>query len=160
MHSSLIVVCNKEYGGVMFLKFSAKIIFAHCSQFHNCIPYTDKESFYIQYSVSCCDFLFSKLRLLSAFSAGDISAELQPSRRKFNNYSYTVCQTYFIDENALRKNQYLLRYSLPHYCALYCAAFIRHLQSQHPVSTFGIESMWLDENASCHSENASFSCRF
>ena len=44
-------------------------------------------------------------------------------------------QTYFIDENVLRKNQYLLRYSLPHYRALYCVAFIRHLQSQHPVST-------------------------
>ena len=39
------------------------------------------------------------------------------------------------------KNQYLLRYSLPHYRALYCAAFIRHLQSQHPVSTFGIEKV-------------------
>ena len=50
-------------------------------------------------------------------------------------------QTYFIDENALRKNQYLLRYSRPHYRALYCAAFIRHLQSQHPVSTFGIEKV-------------------
>ena len=35
-------------------------------------------------------------------------------------------QTYFIDENALRKNQYLLRYSLPHYGALYCTAFIHH----------------------------------
>ena len=46
-------------------------------------------------------------------------------------------QTYFIDENALRKNQYLLRYSLQHYRALYCAAFI--LQSLHPVSTFVIE---------------------
>ena len=44
-------------------------------------------------------------------------------------------QTYFIDENVLRKNQYLLRYSLPHYSALYCIAFVRHLQSQHPVST-------------------------
>ena len=40
------------------------------------------------------------------------------------------------------KNQYLLRYSLPHYRALYCAAFIRHLQSQHPVSTFGIEKVF------------------
>ena len=39
------------------------------------------------------------------------------------------------------KNQYLLWYSLPHYCALYCAAFIRHLQTQHPVSTFGIEKV-------------------
>ena len=41
------------------------------------------------------------------------------------------------------KYQYLLRvrYSLPHYLALYCAAFIRHLQSQHPVSTFGIEKV-------------------
>ena len=28
-------------------------------------------------------------------------------------------QTYFIDEKALRKNQYLLRYSLPHYCAIH-----------------------------------------
>ena len=42
----------------------------------------------------------------------------------------------------LRKNQYLLRYSLPHYSALYCAASIRHLQSQHPVSTFGIEKVF------------------
>ena len=50
-------------------------------------------------------------------------------------------QTYFIDENALRKNQYLLRYGRPHYCALYCAAFIRHLQLQHPVSTFRIENV-------------------
>ena len=51
-------------------------------------------------------------------------------------------QTYFIDENALRKIQYLLRYSLPHYCALHCSAFVRHLQSQHPVSTFGIEQVF------------------
>ena len=142
MHSSLKIVCNKENGGGVVVPYiTAKIIFTHCSQFHNCIPYTDKKNFYIQYSVSCCDSLFSKSRLLSAFSAGDILAELRPSRRKFNNYSDTVCQTYFIDENALRKNQYLLRYSLPHYRALYCAAFIRHLQSQHPVSTFGIETV-------------------
>ena len=84
---------------------------------------------------------FLKIAFTFRFSAGDILAELQPSRRKFNNYSDTVCQTYFIDENALGKNQYLLRYSLPHYRALYCAAFIRHLQSQHPVSTFGIEKV-------------------
>ena len=51
-------------------------------------------------------------------------------------------QTYFIDENGLRKNQNLLRYSLPHYRALHCAAFIRHLQSQHQVSTFGIEKVF------------------
>ena len=51
-------------------------------------------------------------------------------------------QTYFIDENVLSKNQYLLRYSLPHYPALYCAAFIRHLQSQHLVSTFRIEKVF------------------
>ena len=40
------------------------------------------------------------------------------------------------------KNKYLLRYSLPHYPALYCAAFILHLQSQHPVSTFVIEKVF------------------
>ena len=45
-------------------------------------------------------------------------------------------QTYFNDENALRKNQYLLQNSLLHYRALHCTAFICHLQSQHPVSTF------------------------
>ena len=55
MHSSLKVVCSKENGGgggggdLMFLKFfisvTAKIIFTHCSLFHNCIPYTDKKSF-------------------------------------------------------------------------------------------------------------------
>ena len=49
-------------------------------------------------------------------------------------------QTYFMYENAVQKIQYLLQYSLPHYRTLYCAAFIRHLQSQHPVSTFGIET--------------------
>ena len=53
-----------------------------------------------------------------------------------------IIQTYFIDENALPKSQYLLRYSLPHYRALYCAVFIRHLQSQDPVSTFGIEKVF------------------
>ena len=26
---------------------TAKMIFTHCSQFHNCIPYTDKKSFTI-----------------------------------------------------------------------------------------------------------------
>ena len=77
MHLSLKIVCNKENeggwggggGGVDVFEvpyITAKIIFAHCSQFHNCIPYTDKKSFNIQYSVSYCDFLFSKLRLLSA----------------------------------------------------------------------------------------------
>ena len=39
------------------------------------------------------------------------------------------------------KSQYLLRYSLPYYHALCRAAFIRHLQSQHPVSTLGIEKV-------------------
>ena len=82
---------------------------------------------------------FLKITFTFRFSAGDILAELRPSRRKFNIYSDTVCQTYFIDENKLRKNHNLLQYSLPHYRALYCAAIIRHLQSQHPVSTFGIE---------------------
>ena len=52
-------------------------------------------------------------------------------------------QTYFIGENALPKNLYLLRYSLPHYRALYCAAFIHHLQLQHPISTFGIEKVFV-----------------
>ena len=50
MHSSSKIVCNKENGGdLMFLKFlisvTAKIIFTHYSQFHNCNTYTDKKSF-------------------------------------------------------------------------------------------------------------------
>ena len=51
-------------------------------------------------------------------------------------------QTYFIDVNALRKKQYLLRYSLPHYRTLHSPAFIRRLQSQHPVSTLVIEKVF------------------
>ena len=51
------IVCNKENGGGgggggggrwgvdVFAYITAKIIFTHCSQFHNCIPYTDKKSF-------------------------------------------------------------------------------------------------------------------
>ena len=52
MHSSLKIVCNKENGegrgGFEVFEvpyITAKIIFTHCSQFHNCIPYTDKKSF-------------------------------------------------------------------------------------------------------------------
>ena len=65
-------VCNKENGwggggGDVFEDpyITAKMIFTHCSQFHNCNPYTDKRSFTLSW-----DFLFSKSRLLSAFSAG------------------------------------------------------------------------------------------
>ena len=71
---------------------------------------------------------------------------LQPSTFRYQEENSIITaiqsvtiQTYFIDENALRKNQYLLPYSLPHYRALYCSAFI--LQSLHPVSTFGIEKI-------------------
>ena len=39
------------------------------------------------------------------------------------------------------KSLYILRHPLPHYSALHCAAFIHHLQLQHPVSTFGIEKI-------------------
>ena len=51
MHSSLKIVCNKENGGggvfdVFEVPYiTAKMIFIHCSQFHSCIPYTDKKSF-------------------------------------------------------------------------------------------------------------------
>ena len=54
MHSSLKIVCNKENGGggggggfdVFEVPYiNAKMIFTHCSQFHNCIPFTDKKSF-------------------------------------------------------------------------------------------------------------------
>ena len=77
---------------------TAKIIFAHCSQFHNCIPYTDKKSFTFNTQSHIATF-FSQNCVYFPL----ILAELRPSRRKFNDYSDTVCQTYFIDENALRK---------------------------------------------------------
>ena len=126
---------------VLYITATCKIIFTHCSQFHNCIPYTDKKSFTFNTQSHVATFFSLNRVYFPLFSARKLLAKLRPSRRKFNNYSDTVCQTYFIDENTLQKNQYLLRYSLPHYCALYCAAFIRHLQSQHPVSTFGIEKV-------------------
>ena len=46
MHSSLKIVCNKGGFDVFEgLYITAKMMFTHCSQFHNCIPYTDKKSF-------------------------------------------------------------------------------------------------------------------
>ena len=133
---------------------TAKMIFTHCSQFHNCIPYTDKKSFTFSW-----DFLFSKSRYYPLFCRNfrmsDILAEppfdwfinlLRPSTFSYQEENSIITaiqsitiQTYLIDENALRNNQYLLRYSLPHYGPLYCAAFI--LQSLHPVSTFRIEKV-------------------
>ena len=80
---------------------TAKIIFTHCSQFHNCTPYTDKKSFTFNTQSHVATFFSQNRVYFPLFSAGDILAELRPSRRKFNNYSNTVCQTYFIRENAL-----------------------------------------------------------
>ena len=87
---------------------TAKITVTYCGQFHICISYTDKKSFTFNTQSHVATFFSQKSRLLSAFSAGDILAELRPSRRKFNNYSDTVCQTHFMNGNALRKNQNLL----------------------------------------------------
>ena len=72
---------------------------------------------------------FSKSRLLSAFSAGDILAELRPPRRKFNNYSDTVCQTYFIDEMCSEKiNNYFdtVYLTTAHYTAQLLFAICNH----------------------------------
>ena len=109
------------------------MIYTHCSQFHNCIPYTDKKEFYIQYS--CCDFLFSKSRLLSS----DILAE--PPFDWFINlfrspiFSYqeensiitaiqsVTIQTFSLMKMRSEKNQYLLRYSLPHYPCIILRSF-------------------------------------
>ena len=40
---------------------TAKIIFTHCSQFHNCIPYTDKKSFTFNTQSHVATF-FSQIR--------------------------------------------------------------------------------------------------
>ena len=48
---------------------TAKMIFTHCSQFHNCVPYTDKKSFTFNTHVAT---FFSKPRLLSTCSAGTV----------------------------------------------------------------------------------------
>ena len=91
MHSSLKLYCNKENrgggggggggGSVSFITASHTLT---------------KRVLH-----SILSLMLRLSRLLSALSAGDILAELQPSRRKFNNDSDTFCQTYFIDENAL-----------------------------------------------------------
>ena len=120
---------------------TAKMIFTHCSQFHNCIPYTDKKGFTFNTSILSLMFatFFSQNRvyfplLWRNFRMSDILAEpwfdwfinlLRPSTFSYQeeNSIITVTQsvtiqTYFIDENVPRKNQYLLGYSLPHYHAL------------------------------------------
>ena len=61
-------------------------------------------------------------------------------------------------KNALRKNQYLLDtvyHTTAHYTAqLYVAITSSGFYFQN------WKGMWLDENASCHSENASFNADF
>ena len=74
---------------------TAKIIFTHCSQFHNYIPYTDNKSFTFNTLSHVATFFSQNCVYFPAFSAGDILAELRRSRKKFNNYSDTVCQTHF-----------------------------------------------------------------
>ena len=95
------------------------MIFAHCSQFHNCIPYTDKKSFTFNTQSHVATF-FSQIPLFCRnFRMSDILAEplfdwfINLLRRSTFSYqeenliitaiqSVTI-QTYFIDENALRK---------------------------------------------------------
>ena len=51
-------------GGFDFFEvpyITAKIIFTHCNQFRNCIPYTDKKSFTFITQSHVATFLFSKI---------------------------------------------------------------------------------------------------
>ena len=51
-------------------------------------------------------------------------------------------QTYFIDENALQKKSIFTSIQSTTLPRIILRSFIRHLQSQHPVSTFGIEKVF------------------
>ena len=112
MHSSLKIVCNKENGAggsdVFEVPYiTAKMIFTHCSQFHNCIPYTDKKSF--TFNTHVATFFFQK-RVYFRLFLQELSyvrhlnrnpvwlvfksitpVNIQLSRRKFNNFRDTVC---------------------------------------------------------------------
>ena len=147
------------------------MILTHCSQFHNCIPYTDKKSFTffsqnrVYFPLFCKNFRISDILAEPLFdwfiNLSRSTFSYKEEKSIITGIQSVTLQTYFIDENVLRKNQYLLRYSLPHYRALYCATFIRHLRSQHLVSPFGIEKVFGSmKTHSCHSENASFTRRF
>ena len=108
---------------------TAKIIFTHCIQFHNSIPYTDKKSFTFNTQSHVATILFSKSCLLSAFSAGDILAGLRPSRKKFNNYRDTVCQTYSLMKMRSEKiNIYFdtVYHTTTHYTAQLLFAICNH----------------------------------
>ena len=122
MHSSLKIVCNKENeggGSLMFLKFLISLL--KCSQFHNCIPYTDKKSFTFN-TQSHVGTFFSQSRIFFPifcrnFHMSDILAEppfgwfinlLGPSTLSYQEENSIITaiqsvtiQTHFIDENAL-----------------------------------------------------------
>ena len=119
-----------------------------------------KKEIYIQYSSfmlrhSFLKIVFTFRFFCKTFRMSDILAEppfdwlinlLWPSTFSYQEENSIITtiqsvtiQTYFIDEKALQKINIYFEQSttLPH--IIYCAAFICHLQSQHPVSTFGIE---------------------
>ena len=114
MHSSLKIVLyaiKKMGGGGVFEDpySTAKMIFTQCSQFHNCIPYTASHPLTkrVLYSVGT---FFSQNRVYFPLFLQELSyvrdfrrtpvwlvyksittINIQLSRRKFNNYSDTVC---------------------------------------------------------------------
>ena len=133
------------------------MIFTHCSQFHICIPYTDKKSFtFNTHDDASLSTFFSQNRFYFPFCRNfrmsDILAEppfdwflnlLCPSTFSYQGeksiitaiQSVTI-QTYFIDENALQKKSIFTSIQSTTLPRIIPRSFIRHLQSQHPVSTF------------------------
>ena len=158
---------------------TAKMISTHCSQFHNFIPYTDKKSFTFNthvatfFSQNHVYFLLflQELSYVRHFSRPPIwlvcksitPVNIQLSRRKFNNYSDTVCHytnLFHWWKSAPKKSIFTLLQS-----TTLQRIILRSFYSPFAITTSGFyfqncKGIWLDENASCHSENANFIRRF
>ena len=121
------------------------MIFTHCSQFHNCIPYTDKKSFTFNTHVatSFLKIAFTFPFFFRNFCMSDILAEplfdwfinlLRPSTFSYKEeksmitaIQYVTIQTYFIDENALQKIKLdTVYHTTAHYTAQLLFAICNH----------------------------------
>ena len=108
--------------------FTAKIIFTHCSQFHNCIPYTDKKSFKFNTQSHVATFFYQNRVYFPLFLQETFKQNY--NRQEENSIITSIQSVKPISLMKMRSEKINIYFdTVYHTTALYCAAFIRHLQS-------------------------------
>ena len=147
MHSSLKIVCNKENGGgvgnLMFLKFLISLLKWYLPTAVSFITASHTLTKRVLQSILLLRLSFLKIAFTfhffcRNFRMSDILAEplfdwfinilrlstFSCKEKKINNYSLSLYKPISFMKMSSEKNQYLLRYSLPHYPALYCVQLL------------------------------------